>query len=131
MGCIGSSESTLVKFPHCWKSHATAHLIFSAEIILSLNTLLLFFFYSVIFNLFLFFFYFQTLPSSFQTGMGPNSGDTVTYIFRLHCTSCIRAAKALASLRIRTDSPEPSLLAEAISTEISCTGIYCTTIDLC
>ena len=24
-GCIGSSESTLVKMPHCWKSHATAH----------------------------------------------------------------------------------------------------------
>ena len=22
----GSSESTLVKMPHCWKSHATAHL---------------------------------------------------------------------------------------------------------
>ena len=24
MGCTGSSESTLVKVPHCWKSHATA-----------------------------------------------------------------------------------------------------------
>ena len=24
-GCIGSSESTHVKMPHCWKSHATAH----------------------------------------------------------------------------------------------------------
>ena len=24
-GCSGSSESTLVKMPHCWKSHATAH----------------------------------------------------------------------------------------------------------
>ena len=24
-GCIGSSESTLVKMPHCWKSYATAH----------------------------------------------------------------------------------------------------------
>ena len=24
-GCTGSSESTLVKMPHCWKSHATAH----------------------------------------------------------------------------------------------------------
>ena len=23
-GCIGSSESTLVKIPRCWKSHATA-----------------------------------------------------------------------------------------------------------
>ena len=26
-GCTGSSESTLVKMPHCWKSHVTAHLI--------------------------------------------------------------------------------------------------------
>ena len=25
-GCTGSSESTLVKMPHCWKSHVTAHL---------------------------------------------------------------------------------------------------------
>ena len=24
-GCTGSSESTHVKIPHCWKSHATAH----------------------------------------------------------------------------------------------------------
>ena len=23
-GCTGSSESTLVKIPHCWKSHVTA-----------------------------------------------------------------------------------------------------------
>ena len=26
-GCTGSSESTLVKMPHCWKSRATAHFI--------------------------------------------------------------------------------------------------------
>ena len=26
-GCKGSSESTHVKIPHCWKSHALAHLI--------------------------------------------------------------------------------------------------------
>ena len=25
-GCTGSSESTLVKMPHCWKSHVTADL---------------------------------------------------------------------------------------------------------
>ena len=25
-GCTGSSESTLVKMPHCWKSHVTAHM---------------------------------------------------------------------------------------------------------
>ena len=24
-GCTGSSESTLVKMPHCWKSHVTPH----------------------------------------------------------------------------------------------------------
>ena len=26
--CRGSSESTLVKMPHCWKSHAAAHFSF-------------------------------------------------------------------------------------------------------
>ena len=25
-GCTGSSESTLVKMPHCWKSHVAAHI---------------------------------------------------------------------------------------------------------
>ena len=25
--CTGSSESTLVKMPHCWKSHVMAHLL--------------------------------------------------------------------------------------------------------
>ena len=24
-GCTGSSESTLVKMPHCWKLHVAAH----------------------------------------------------------------------------------------------------------
>ena len=28
-GCTGSSESTLVKMPHCWKSHVTAQIFFS------------------------------------------------------------------------------------------------------
>ena len=27
VGCRGSSESTLVKMPHCWKSYATAQMI--------------------------------------------------------------------------------------------------------
>ena len=27
-GCRGSSESILVKMPHCWKSHVTAHFFF-------------------------------------------------------------------------------------------------------
>ena len=26
-GCTGSSESTLVKMSHCWKSHAAAHIV--------------------------------------------------------------------------------------------------------
>ena len=25
-GCMGSSESTLVKMSNCWKSHVTAHI---------------------------------------------------------------------------------------------------------
>ena len=31
--CTGSSESTLVKMPHCWKSHVTAHLIFLINVL--------------------------------------------------------------------------------------------------
>ena len=27
-GCTGSPESTLVKMPHCWKSHVAAHFLF-------------------------------------------------------------------------------------------------------
>ena len=30
-GCRGSSESTLVKMPHCWKSRVTAQFCFSVE----------------------------------------------------------------------------------------------------
>ena len=28
-GCTGSSESTLFKMPHCWKSHVVAHISYS------------------------------------------------------------------------------------------------------
>ena len=39
-GYRGSSDSTLVKMPHCWKSHATAHMIkkkeFTHQILMSL-----------------------------------------------------------------------------------------------
>ena len=28
-GCTGSSESTLVKMPHCWKSRVTAQMFFA------------------------------------------------------------------------------------------------------
>ena len=31
--CKGSSESTLVKMPHCWKSHVAAHLLYLFRII--------------------------------------------------------------------------------------------------
>ena len=31
-GCRGSSESTHVKMPHCWKSHTLAHLCFGYSI---------------------------------------------------------------------------------------------------
>ena len=27
-GCTGSSESTLVRMPHCWKAHVTAHIVY-------------------------------------------------------------------------------------------------------
>ena len=27
-GCVDSSESTIVKMPHCWKSNVTAQLCF-------------------------------------------------------------------------------------------------------
>ena len=32
-GCTGSSESTLVKMPRCWKSHVTAQLAFSFHLV--------------------------------------------------------------------------------------------------
>ena len=31
-GCTGSSESTLIKMPHCWKSHVLAQLFISMYI---------------------------------------------------------------------------------------------------
>ena len=36
-GCTGSSESTLVKMPHFWKSHAAAHYNIHVLIIYSLQ----------------------------------------------------------------------------------------------
>ena len=32
-GCTCSSESTLVKLPHCWKSHVAAHLLMNSTMI--------------------------------------------------------------------------------------------------
>ena len=34
-GCTGSSEATLVKMPHCWKSRVTAHVICQPDLIYS------------------------------------------------------------------------------------------------
>ena len=32
-GCTGSSESTLVKMPHCWKSRVAAQITFIKDVI--------------------------------------------------------------------------------------------------
>ena len=32
-GCTGSSESSLVKMPHCWKSHVVAHILTNSSAI--------------------------------------------------------------------------------------------------
>ena len=34
-GCTGSSESTLVKMPHCWNSHVAAHLGFVVRFLIA------------------------------------------------------------------------------------------------
>ena len=36
-GCTGWSESTLVKIPHCWKSHVTAHISVFCQIFCIFN----------------------------------------------------------------------------------------------
>ena len=41
-GCLGSSEFTHVKMPHCWKSHATAHLVIYISFSGSVEQLFLF-----------------------------------------------------------------------------------------
>ena len=33
-GCKGSFESTLVKMPHCWKSHIMAHIFYVVNLFL-------------------------------------------------------------------------------------------------
>ena len=33
-GCTGSSESTHVKMPHCWKSRVTAHIIYILPLVI-------------------------------------------------------------------------------------------------
>ena len=39
-GCTGSSESTLVKMTHCWKSHVAAHIQvhFRLDFFMEVNT---------------------------------------------------------------------------------------------
>ena len=39
-GCAGSSESTHVKMPHCWKSHIAAQIFFSNRYLQSSITLI-------------------------------------------------------------------------------------------
>ena len=36
-GCKGSSESTLVKMPHCWKSHVMAQITLIPRLVLVLR----------------------------------------------------------------------------------------------
>ena len=40
-GCTGSSESTLVKIPYCWKSHVTAHIFLQRHHINEIKTMVL------------------------------------------------------------------------------------------
>ena len=40
-GCTGSSESTLVKMSNCWKSHATAQILFEIHLNLTIHFLTL------------------------------------------------------------------------------------------
>ena len=46
VGCTGSSESTLVKMPHCWKSHVEVHIIKPIQTLISESTKMLKRFYS-------------------------------------------------------------------------------------
>ena len=41
-GCKGSSESTLVKVPHCWTSHVAAQMILGQLIEIELHTVITF-----------------------------------------------------------------------------------------
>ena len=36
--CTGWSESTLVKMPHCWKSHVTSHIIMRKNIVCCISS---------------------------------------------------------------------------------------------
>ena len=50
-GCTGSSESTLVKIPHCWKSHVTAHFRLTEQAIVAYSQDIFFIHSSVFFQL--------------------------------------------------------------------------------
>ena len=43
VGCTGSSESTLVIMPHCWKSHVTAHMVLAPCFTDTISSIVLFF----------------------------------------------------------------------------------------
>ena len=47
-GCRGSSESTHFKMPHCWESHAKAHMALESKVKVTYNYILC---YSITLNL--------------------------------------------------------------------------------
>ena len=51
--CTDSSESTLVKMPHCWKSHVTAQIILIRQypLLFSLNSTQIFYSYKALISL--------------------------------------------------------------------------------
>ena len=50
-GCRGSSESTLVKLPHCWKSHIAGQLYLSYPLVINEGSILAPFVYYLILTL--------------------------------------------------------------------------------
>ena len=53
-----------------------------------------------------------------------NLGTCMAIINSCIHTLCMRATKALESLHICADSPDPSLLVDATNTRLSCTDLY-------
>ena len=79
-GCTGSSEPTLVKMSHCRKSHVTAHITYT-----------------------------QRHPLTSHADVSSEIGG-LNFGLSLRLSLGMRAVKALASLCLCVDSPEPSVL---------------------
>ena len=79
-GCTGSSEPTLVKMSHCRKSHVTAHITYAQR---------------------------HALNSHADVS---REAGCLNFGLSLRLSLGMRAVKALASLRLCADSPEPSVL---------------------